>query len=154
VSHDANTTPWLSTHNMQYPYMFAVWSLWFSFLTASDCLGAGTAVSSADSRSPSPAVCTKNLSLTLPRDAGTCRPSRRSWLSFSLCQKIKSGAARGSQKTRNIKLCWRAGRAYSGGQHMEQTLAVQCCVPSGFWLYPDPWTCIDLFRVSFAQTRS
>ncbi len=49
-----------------------------SFLTASDCLGAETAASSADSLSPSPAVCTKNLSPTLPRDAGACRPSRRS----------------------------------------------------------------------------
>ena len=47
-------------------------------LTASDCLAAVTDVSSADSPSPRAAVCTKNLSLTLPRDEGVWMPSRRS----------------------------------------------------------------------------
>ena len=59
-----------------WPCYVTVCPLWP--LTASDCLAAVTDVSSADSPSPRAAVCTKNLSLTLPRDEGVWMPSRRS----------------------------------------------------------------------------
>lgn len=73
MSFSSRVSPRVTLYHLMLLCYVMVCSLWP--LTASDCLAAVTDVSSADSPSPRAAVCTKNLSLTLPRDEGVWMPS-------------------------------------------------------------------------------